>query len=45
MHRWTALIRGREVKESQPVVSIVLFVKTLKELVLAYACICNRVCD
>ena len=42
-YRWTALIRGREVEESRPVASIVLFIKLWKELVLAYACVCNRV--
>ena len=43
IHRWTALIQGREVEESQPVAGMVLFVKLWKELVLTYACVCNRV--
>ena len=43
MHRWTALIRCREVEESQLVAGIVLFVKLWKELVLAFAYVCNRV--
>ena len=45
IHRWTALIRGREVEESRSVASIVLFIKLWKELVLAYACVCNGVCN
>ena len=43
IHRWTTLTWGREVEESRPVAGIVLFVKLWKELVLAYACVCNRV--
>ena len=43
IHRWTALIRGREVEESRPMAGIVLFVKIWKEIVLAYACEFNRV--
>ena len=43
IHRWTALVRGREVEESRLVVGIVLLVKLWKELVLACACVCNRV--
>ena len=38
-----ALIRDQEVKESRHVAGIVLFVKLWKELVLASACVCNRV--
>ena len=45
IHRWTTLIRGREVEESRAEAGIVLFVKICKELVLAYACVCNRVCN
>ena len=30
IHRWTTLIRGREVEESRPVAGIVPFVKTLE---------------
>ena len=39
------IIRGREVKESQPVVGIVLFIKLWKELALEYAYVYNRVCN
>ena len=43
IHRWVTLIRGREVEESRLVAGIVLFVEIWKELVLAYARVCNRV--
>ena len=36
---------GREVEESRLVAGIVLLVRLWKELVLAYACVCNRVCN
>ena len=34
---------GLEVEESRPMAGIVLFVKLWKELVLAYACVCNKI--
>ena len=45
IHRWMALIRGREVEEIQPVVGIVPFVKNLERTSLTYVCACDRVCD
>ena len=36
---------GREVEDSRLGAGIVLFVKLWKELVLAYVCVCNRVCN
>ena len=45
IHWWTTLIRDREVEESRSVAGIVVFVKLWKDIVLAYACVCNRVCN